>query len=55
MTFIWYGALLISLGGVLAIIGRVQVEAKRRRASEVGYERRADLAALDAATPVPAE
>jgi cytochrome c-type biogenesis protein CcmF len=54
VTFIWYGGLLIALGGILAIIGRVQVEAKRRRASAIGDERRADLAALGA-EPVPAE
>jgi cytochrome c-type biogenesis protein CcmF len=54
VTFIWYGGVLIALGGVLAIIGRVQVEIRRRRAAEVGDERRADLAAL-AADPVPAE
>ncbi|KPF64936.1 heme lyase CcmF/NrfE family subunit [Porphyrobacter sp. AAP60] len=55
VTFIWYGALLISLGGILAIVGRVRVDVKRRHASEVGEERRADLAALGAAAPVPAE
>ncbi|AOL94529.1 heme lyase CcmF/NrfE family subunit [Porphyrobacter sp. LM 6] len=54
VTFIWYGGLLIALGGILAIIGRVQVEAKRRRASAIGDERRAGLAALGA-EPVPAE
>ena len=52
VTFIWYGGLLIALGGVLAIVGRVQVDVKRRKAAELGEERRADLAAL---TPEPAE
>lgn len=54
VTFIWYGGLLIALGGVLAIAGRVQVEVKRHKASELGDARRADLAALNA-DPVPAE
>jgi cytochrome c-type biogenesis protein CcmF len=48
VTFIWYGGLLIALGGVLAIVGRVQVDVKRRKAVELGEERRADLAALAA-------
>ena len=30
VTFIWYGGLLIALGGVLAIIGRVRTDLKRR-------------------------
>ena len=30
VTFIWYGGLLIALGGVLAIIGRVRADLKRR-------------------------
>ncbi|MDP2129477.1 MAG: heme lyase CcmF/NrfE family subunit [Erythrobacter sp.] len=54
VTFIWYGGLLIALGGVLAIIGRVRVDMKRRRAVSLGDERRADLEALGTA-PVPAE
>ena len=49
VTFIWYGGLLISLGGVLAIIGRVRVDLKRRHAVRKGTARRADQAALDAA------
>lgn len=54
VTFIWYGGLLIALGGVLAIIGRVRVDMKRRKAVSLGDERRADLEALGTA-PVPAE
>jgi len=46
VTFIWYGGLLIALGGVLAIIGRVRVDMKRRKAVSLGDERRADLEAL---------
>ncbi len=56
VTFIWYGGLLIALGGVLAIIGRVRVDLRRRKAVELGEERRADLAQITgAATPEPAE
>ncbi|PKP92154.1 MAG: heme lyase NrfEFG subunit NrfE [Alphaproteobacteria bacterium HGW-Alphaproteobacteria-14] len=54
VTFIWYGGLLIALGGVLSIIGRVRVDMKRRKAVSLGDERRADLEALGTA-PVPAE
>ena len=54
VTFIWYGGLLIALGGVLAIIGRVRVDMKRRKAVSLGDERRADLEVLGTA-PVPAE
>ena len=48
VTFIWYGGVLIALGGVLAIIGRVRVDVKRRTAAALGDERRAGLAALAA-------
>jgi cytochrome c-type biogenesis protein CcmF len=48
VTFIWYGGLLIALGGVLAIVGRVQVDVKRRKAVELGEDRRAGLAGLAA-------
>ena len=54
VTFIWYGGLLIALGGVLAIAGRVQVDVRRRKATALGDARRADLEALEA-QPVPAE
>ena len=54
VTFIWYGGILIALGGVLAIAGRVRVDVKRRKAAAKGAVRRADLEALGAA-PVPAE
>ncbi|MFN4019936.1 MAG: heme lyase CcmF/NrfE family subunit [Erythrobacter sp.] len=54
VTFIWYGGILIALGGVLAIAGRVRVDVKRRRAAARGAVRRADLEALGVA-PVPAE
>ncbi|WP_128892320.1 heme lyase CcmF/NrfE family subunit [Erythrobacter sp. HKB08] len=31
VTFIWYGGLLVALGGLLALIGRVATDLKRRR------------------------
>jgi cytochrome c-type biogenesis protein CcmF len=55
VTFIWYGGMLIALGGVLAMAGRVRVDVKRRKAAQLGDARRADLEALNAAAPVPAE
>ena len=56
VTFIWYGGLLVSLGGVMAIIGRLLADLRRRRAKTKGDERREDVAALsDEAMPEPAE
>ncbi len=62
VTFIWYGGLLIALGGVLSIAGRVRVDLKRRAATRIGNERRADEAKIAAeagvkanALPEPAE
>ncbi|TRD10444.1 heme lyase CcmF/NrfE family subunit [Erythrobacter insulae] len=56
VTFIWYGGLLISLGGVLSIIGRVRVDLKRRRATRKARERRDDKIAIgEQAQPEPAE
>ncbi len=52
VTFIWYGGLLIALGGVIALLGRVADDLKRRRASARIAERRRDTAngvALDGA------
>ncbi|MBI1404286.1 MAG: heme lyase CcmF/NrfE family subunit [Porphyrobacter sp.] len=54
VTFIWLGGMLVALGGVLAIAGRVRVDLRRRMAAQKGAERRADLEALGA-QPVPAE
>ncbi|WP_086616768.1 heme lyase CcmF/NrfE family subunit [Erythrobacter tepidarius] len=54
VTCIWYGGILIALGGVLAIAGRLRVDIKRRRAAVRGAGRRADLEALQP-LPVPAE
>ena len=42
VTFIWYGGVLVALGGVLAIIGRVQQDLKRRDAVKRAAQRRAD-------------
>ncbi len=55
VTFIWYGGLLIALGGVLAIAGRVRVDVRRRKATAKGDQRRADIEALGVPAPVPAE
>lgn len=44
VTFIWYGGMLISLGGVLALIGRVMADLKRRSIKARGDSRRADIA-----------
>ena len=46
VTFIWYGGLLIALGGVLSIIGRVQTDLKRRLVRRRMATRRADQEAL---------
>jgi cytochrome c-type biogenesis protein CcmF len=55
VTFIWYGGILIGLGGILAIAGRVRVDLRRRSAVSKGAARRAELEALGAAMPQPAE
>jgi len=61
VTFIWYGGLLIAFGGILSIVGRLQVDLKRRKAKVLGDNRREDIAAIkdgDAsgdAIPEPAE
>jgi cytochrome c-type biogenesis protein CcmF len=55
VTFIWHGGIMIALGGVLAIAGRVRVDLRRRKAARLGEARRADLAALSGAVPAPAE
>ncbi len=46
VTFIWYGGLLVAFGGILSIAGRVRVDLKRRKAVEMGKERREDMDAL---------
>ncbi|QUL39108.1 heme lyase CcmF/NrfE family subunit [Erythrobacter sp. JK5] len=49
VTFIWYGGLLIGLGGILAIVGRIQTDFRRRRVRKLGDARRADLERLASA------
>ena len=46
VTLIWYGALLIGLGGALALVGRVLSDRKRRIVHRRLAERRADREAL---------
>ncbi len=46
VTFIWYGGMLISLGGALAIVGRLRVDLRQRKAAKRASEEAADLAAL---------
>ncbi|MEM6827386.1 MAG: cytochrome c-type biogenesis CcmF C-terminal domain-containing protein, partial [Pseudomonadota bacterium] len=62
VTFIWYGGLMIALGGAVSIVGRLQVDLKRRKAIRVGAERREEKAQLASslgspggASPEPAE
>ncbi len=42
VTFIWYGGLLVALGGVLAIIGRLRDDLRRREVRRRAKIRRAD-------------
>nr|WP_166175685.1 heme lyase CcmF/NrfE family subunit [Altererythrobacter segetis] len=44
VTFIWFGGLLIGLGGLLALIGRVSVDVRRRVATRRIAARRAETA-----------
>ena len=48
VTFIWYGGLLIALGGALAIIGRVRQDLRRRTVARKASERRKEATALEA-------
>ncbi|TIX51952.1 heme lyase CcmF/NrfE family subunit [Alteraurantiacibacter aquimixticola] len=48
VTWIWYGGLLIALGGVLSIIGRVSGDLRRRVAARKIADRKADEEALAA-------
>jgi cytochrome c-type biogenesis protein CcmF len=43
VTFIWYGGLLVALGGVLALIGRVRDDLRRRMAKRKGDLRRREM------------
>jgi cytochrome c-type biogenesis protein CcmF len=44
VTFIWFGGLLIGLGGLLSLIGRVSVDVRRRVATRKIAARRAEMA-----------
>jgi len=46
VTYIWYGGLLIALGGALALVGRVVGDIRRRYAAQRGEERRVEEAEL---------
>ena len=48
VTYIWYGGLLIALGGALAMIGRIASDVRRRSATRRGEKRRAEEAELAA-------
>ncbi|MBX7532004.1 heme lyase CcmF/NrfE family subunit [Qipengyuania sp. 1XM1-15A] len=43
VTLIWYGGLLVALGGILALIGRVRTDLKRRTAARKGAARRLEM------------
>ncbi|MDY7096888.1 MAG: cytochrome c-type biogenesis CcmF C-terminal domain-containing protein, partial [Pseudomonadota bacterium] len=54
VTFIWYGGLLIALGGVVSIVGRLRADLRQRKAATIRDQRREDEAALHSdANPVP--
>jgi cytochrome c-type biogenesis protein CcmF len=42
VTWIWYGGILIALGGALALVGRVASDLRRRTAASKGAARRAE-------------
>ncbi len=44
VTFIWYGGMLVALGGVLALVGRVLADLKRRAVLTRAAERRTEAA-----------
>ena len=46
VTWIWYGGLLIALGGALALVGRLSSDLRRREAVRKGAERRSEIADL---------
>jgi cytochrome c-type biogenesis protein CcmF len=46
VTLIWYGGLLIALGGTLSIIGRLSSDIRRRQRLAREADERADMAAL---------
>ena len=46
VTWIWYGGVMIALGGVLALLGRLSVDLRRRWAMAKIARRKADEAEL---------
>jgi cytochrome c-type biogenesis protein CcmF len=54
VTFIWYGGLLIALGGALSLVGRVAADLRRRSARRQVAQRRGDLEPEPELEPVPA-
>ncbi len=46
VTFIWYGGILIALGGLLALIGRLRTDLKRRYVKSRQADRAKEVAAL---------
>ena len=46
VTFIWYGGLLVALGGALSIVGRLQADLRRRNARRLINERRTERESL---------
>jgi cytochrome c-type biogenesis protein CcmF len=48
VTFIWYGGLLIALGGALSLVGRVTADVRSRRDSARRAEEEEELAQLRA-------
>ena len=46
VTLIWYGGILVALGGLLALIGRLRTDLKRRFAVSRGAERKRAMDAL---------
>ena len=43
VTFIWYGGVLVALGGMLALVGRVMEDLKRRRVRRMVAKRRDEM------------
>ncbi|QIG53232.1 heme lyase CcmF/NrfE family subunit [Altererythrobacter sp. BO-6] len=54
VTLIWYGGLLIALGGALAIVGRLTVDLRRRSAAKREADEREELAQVRGGSAVPA-
>jgi cytochrome c-type biogenesis protein CcmF len=54
VTLIWYGGLLISLGGALAIVGRLVSDIRRRRTQARDNDEREELESLRQSGAIPA-